>query len=343
MHRKWPLAGGLALLVLAAAVAWGWYLRGRPKPVPARSEVVVPAPQAPEISLQGKIQARNIVNIAAPMDGIVDQYLVNVGEEVFEGEVLARIKNPEVDSAEQAARTDAERAQAHVTDLEAQLIAARLEVSRAHSDAVRAKAEYDRTQKAYTRQQQLLDAGATPRLTFEKAEQDYQNAKAEYGGLSDAAQAAEDRVTSLSKEIENAKAMVQSKSKDLDNAEAQLAGGELRSQVNGVVVARRGQQGDHVDQSMKDLLQIAVDLSDLQVVVDADARAAEQIRPGQTAMIRIAEAPAPIEGAVREITPTKASGGGQVFVDFTSPSAVIKPGLTAQVLFGNNTNAIPKK
>jgi len=337
MHRKWPLAGGLALLVLAAAVAWGWYLRGRPKPVQARSAVAAPVPQPAEISLQGKIHARNVVNIAAPIDGIVDQYLVNVGEEVFEGEVLARIKNPELDSVEQTVRTDAERAQAHVTDLEAQLIAARLEVSRARSDAVRAKAEYDRTQKAYTRQKQLLDAGATPRLTFEKAEQDYQNAKAEYEGLSGTAQGAEDHVTSLSKEIENAKTMVQSKSKDLDNAEAQLAGGELRSQVNGVLVARRWQAGDRVDPSMKDLLQIAVDLSDLQVVVDADPRAADQIHAGQPAVIRIAEAPSAIEGTVREIK------SGQVFVDFTSPAAVIKPGLTAQVLFENKTNAISKK
>ena len=337
MHRKWPLAGGLALLVLAAAIAWGWYSRGRPKPVQARSEIARPAAQPSEISLQGKIQARNVVNIASPINGIVEQYLVNVGEEVFEGEVLAHIKNPELDSAEQTARADAERAQAHITDLEAQLIAARLEVSRARSDAVRAKADYERTQKAYTRQKQLLDAGATPRLTFEKAEQDYQNAKAEYEGLSGVAQGADDHVTSLAKEIENAKAMVQSKSKDLDNAEAQLAGGELRSQVNGVLVARRGQPGDRVDQSMKDLLQIAVDLSDLQVVVDAEPRIAEQIRTGQPAVILIAEAPSAIEGAVREIK------GGQVFVDFTSPSAVIKPGLTAQVLFENKTNAISKK
>jgi len=265
---------------------------------------------------------------------------------VFEGEVLARIKNTGLDSAAQSARLDAERAQGRVTDLESQLIAARLELSRARSDAIRAKADYERAEKAWQRQKMLLDAGATPRLTFEKAEKDYQNAKADSEGFQGTAQNAEDRVESLAKEIETAKAMVLAKSKDLDNAETQIAGGEVRSQVNGLVVARRGRAGDPVDQGMKDLLQIAVDLSALQVVVDPDPRTVQQIRQGQPALIEIAEAVSPIPGTVREVK------AGQVFVDFTSPSPVIKPGLTAQVRMESGSqgvkesgspNGIPKK
>ena len=313
------------MLAAAGALAYGWWWREQHKPVPAQTQVARPVLQENEISLPGKIQANNVVDVAAPIDGILDQYLVDVGEEVFEGEVLARIKNTGLDSAAQSARSDAERIQAHVTDLEAQLISSRLELSRARSDAVRAKADYERAEKAYQRQKMLLDAGATPRLTFEKAEKDYQNAKADAEGFQGTAQNAEDRVASLAKEIETAKAMVLAKSKDLDNAEAQIAGGEVRSQVNGLLVARRGRAGDPVDQSMKDLLQIAVDLSSLQVVVDPDPRIIQQIHQGQPASIQIAEAISAIPGTVREIK------AGQVFVDFTSPSPVIKPGLTAQV------------
>ena len=95
--------------------------------------------------------------------------------------------------------------------------------------------------------------------------------------------------------------------------------------MNGLVIARRGRAGDAVDQGMRDLLQIAVDISALQVVVDSDPRTVQQIRQGQPALIQIAEAASAIQGTVREIK------AGQVFVDFTSPSPVIKPGLTAQV------------
>lgn len=316
------------MAVLVGAVSWGLYWQ---KAHPVRKAAPAPSvsskPLARELSLAGKIQARNVVDVAAPIDGTLDQYLVNVGEDVFEGEVLARIKNSALDAAQQDARALAERAQGRVTDLEAQLIAARLELSRAHSDLTRAQSEYERTQKAYARQQMLLDAGATPRLTFEKSERDYQNAKSDYEGFQGTEKAAQDRVDTLAKEIGEAKAAVTTKSADLDTAEAQISGGEVRSPVNGTVVARRGQAGDPVDPGMKDLLRIAVDLSALSAVVSADPATEAQIHPGQAAAIEIAEAPSMIDGTVRDVR------SGQVIVDFTSPTPVIKPGMTVQVKF----------
>ena len=150
---------GVALLVAAAAAGYGWWWREQHKPPePVSRPAPASAPVETEVSLPGKIQARNVVNVGAPVDGILDQYLVDVGEEVFEGEVLARIKNGGLDSAAQNARSDAERAQGRVTDLESQLLAARLELSRARSDAIRAKADYERAEKAWQRQKMLLDA-----------------------------------------------------------------------------------------------------------------------------------------------------------------------------------------
>src|SRR5579884_760955 len=290
MHGKWPLAVGLAAVIVLGAAGYGWWWREQHKPVPAPKQAAKPAPQPVELTLAGKVQAKNVVDVAAPVGGVLDQFLVNVGEEVFEGEVLARIKNTGLQAADQAARTDSERAQKQVTDLEAELIAARLEVARSRSDAVHAKSEFERTQKEYQRQKMLYELDATPRLTYERAERDYQTAKADYEGLQGTTQAAEDRVEDLTKQIEVAKAIVLSKGKDLDNMEAQMAGGEVRSPVNGVMVARRGAAGDPVDEGTKDLLQVAVDLTALQVIAEADPRTLQQIHPGQQATIQIAEA-----------------------------------------------------
>lgn len=329
MHRKWLLAGGIAVIVLAGAGGL-WYLRVHRGSEHARkheqTQVARPVLRETQVSLVGKIQAKNVVNVSAPIDGTIDNYLVDVGEEVFEGELLAHVKNGALDSAQQTAQIDAARAQAHTADLESQIISARLEASRARSEAVRAKGEYDRAEKDYKRQQVLIEAGATPRLTYEKSQRDFENAKSNYEALNNLAQTAEDRVTSLAKEIDNAKSEAAAKAKELDSAEAQVASGEVRSPVNGLLVARRGQAGDPVNPEMKDLLQIAVDLSALEVAVDPDPGVLGQLKQGQPAMIQIAEAPAAIQGTIREIK------SGRVFVDFTSPSAAIKPGLTAQVI-----------
>lgn len=329
MRRKWPLAVGIAVLVLIAAAAYGWYRNQQQRAARAEAERVarIEAQIPTQITVAGKIQARNVVNVAAPIDGTIDEYLVNAGEQVFEGEVLARIKNADLDAARTNAQAEAEKAQQRVTDLQAQLIRARLDATRARSDAVRAKAELDRAEAVYRRQKMLLDAGATPRLTYERAQQDYESAKKVYDGSGGLQQTADDRVAELSRDLDAAQSAVDTTNKDAENAVTQAAGAEVRSPVNGVVVARRGNAGDAVNPSMTDLIAIAVDLSSLEVVVALDPKIALRIRQGQTATIEIAEAPSEIQGTVREIK------AGEIFVDFTSPSPVIKPGLTAVVKF----------
>src|SRR5579859_1906539 len=321
MRHKWLLAGAAALLIAGGAGGYYWY--GLPHPAPAPqpkpTQPAKTAPQEAEVSLLGKIQARNVVNVAAPIDGAVDSYLADVGEEVFEGELLARIKNEALDSAHQTAQVDAARAQAHITDLEGQVMTARLEASRARSEAIRAKADFERAEKDYKRQAVLVEAGATPRLVYEKSQKEYENTKASYEGLDSLARNAEDHVTQLAREIDTAKTDAAAKVKELDNSETQISSEEVRSPVNGVLVARHGQAGEQVDPQMKDLLQIAVDLSALEVAVDPDPSVLAQVKQGQEALILVAEAPAAIPGTVREIK------AGRVFVDFTSPTPAVKP------------------
>ena len=76
---------------------------------------------------------------------------------------------------------------------------------------------------------------------------------------------------------------------------------------------------------MEDLFQIAVDLSELDVILEPEPRVLERIRPGQEAVVQIAELLSGIPGKVREIKESR------VFVEFTSPDPAVKPGMTVQV------------
>jgi len=328
MPRKWPWAVGVAVCAAAAAVVWGWHWQQQRVHADAHPAPAIAAPATPaEISLPGRIQATSVVSVAAPIDGTISQYLVNPGDEVFTGEVLAYIKSASADSAQDAAQREAESVHTEITNLEAELISSRLDASRARSELSRAKAEFDLAEKAYQRQQLLLQAGATPRLTFEKAEHEYRTAKSDYDAREGLARDAEDRVTRLSKQIDDDKAMAAARDKELDNAKAQAAAGVVRSPDNGVVVSRHGQPGDPVNPGMKDLIEIAVNLTALEAVVDTDVGTAQRIRQGQPALIDVAESPGAITGTVRAVN------GGRVLVDFVSPTPAVKPGLTAQVKF----------
>jgi multidrug resistance efflux pump len=73
------------------------------------------------------------------------------------------------------------------------------------------------------------------------------------------------------------------------------------------------------------MFQIAGDLTMLQVAAPADSAAIQRIRPGQNASIEIMGISTLLSGQVREVQPE------QVIIEFTSPSQLVRPGMTARV------------
>ncbi|OYR21694.1 efflux RND transporter periplasmic adaptor subunit [Brucella thiophenivorans] len=97
----------------------------------------------PELTLSGAIAARSLVNVSFRLNGQVVERMVEVGQHVDKGEVLARI-----DNAEQQAN---------------------MRVAQASQDA--AKAQLVQAQASFNRQQALLGQGFTTRSQFDQAQQ----------------------------------------------------------------------------------------------------------------------------------------------------------------------------
>jgi multidrug resistance efflux pump len=264
-------------------------------------------------------------NVAVPVDGIVERFLASEGDDVFEGEVLAHIKSPKLDAALEAAQADSEHARDQVTSIGLDLNAARLEASRAQSEQTRTKAEYALAEKEYARQLALVKQGATPRLTFEKAEKDYNTLKAAIDGQETSAKSAQDRIEQLTKDLVKAQNGLEQKNNDLEEAKAELAAGDVHSPGDGMVMKRHGHVGELVDHTITDLFQIAVNLGTLQVTVKPDAQSIARIQPGQKVTIVVTQLPDPIPGTTREIKE------GQVVIQFDSPSPLVKPGISAHL------------
>ena len=324
MRGKWVLLAVCAVLAAAAAGALS-LLRNRTTATSTQPAAATQVPEVEEISLPGKVQAREVTAVAAPIDGTVEEFAVDVGDEVSEGQLLARIHNQSLSGAEEQARQEAERAQEKLNAVESAIIAARLEASRARADASRARSEYERLQKLYAREQLLLREGATPRLKFEKLEKEFLAAQTEFTSLEELAKQAEARVADLLKDQERARASLEDKSAELEAAQTELQATEVHAPVDGVIVARRGQAGDEVSRSVKDLFQIGQDLSKLDVAVEAHPSALKLMKEGQAAVVHIAEMDQYLEGSVRAVEESR------VLVAFSSASPAIKPGMTVQV------------
>jgi multidrug resistance efflux pump len=318
--------------VLASTVASALFLtRSKPpvvltQPAPAPSAAVLaPSPPAPEITVSGQVQAANVVNVPATVDGTIEELMAEVGDVVIEGKLLARIKNPKLESAETAAQSGAEREGNRIGMLESALIAARLEVSRSEADQTRVKLELEKAEKEYQRQDSMFRQGITPRVVYERAQEEFNAYKADSERLAEVVKDAKNRVSSLTDELQTARQDLEQKKAAVDEARAESGAGDVLSPEEGIVVARCCQVGESVTAASANLFQIAGDLTALQVAASADAATMERIHPGQAAVIEILSLPATIEGKVREVKPE------QVIIEFTSPSQAVRPGMTAQV------------
>jgi len=322
MRRIWLL---IAVAVMAGALVFWRYQNARRNAASTKAApAVAVVPDA--VTLGGRIQARNVTLVGAPVEGTVEEFLADAGDEVFEGQLLARISNTGLETVHEKARNEAERASSRLTRLEGELTAARLEASRAAADRSRSRTEFERTRKVQQRQKLLHSEGATPRLTYERAEREFAAAETDSHTSDEVAKAADERVASIIKDIDAARRILDDKNRSLEDAQAQLDSEQVLAPVDGIIVGRRGVAGDAVNPDVKDLFQIAVDLGLLSVTLTPEPNVAAVLHPGMAATIQIAELGGEaLPGAIASIS------GANVTVEFTSPTPTIRPGMTASV------------
>src|SRR3954453_7718578 len=99
MRAKWWLISVLAV----AAVGGGLALRRKPAPAPERNAVKVAPEIGNEVTVQGKVRPQHVIGVSAGVQGFVEAFMVAPGQDVYEGQVLARIGAQALDSVREGA------------------------------------------------------------------------------------------------------------------------------------------------------------------------------------------------------------------------------------------------
>ena len=128
----------------------------------------------------------------------------------------------------------------------------------------------------------LRKAGATARLTYEKSKKDFEDAKTEFDRQDAAARDAAAREGQIAHELEVVNREIAAATATAEKVKAGGSAGEIHSPTDGIVVARQEIVGQMVDPSMKELMKIGKDLTQLAVEVN-DAR----VHDGQSAIVRL--------------------------------------------------------
>jgi multidrug efflux pump subunit AcrA (membrane-fusion protein) len=257
----------------------------------------------------------------------VQRFLVNRGDHVRVGQLLAVLENRDLVAAETASRGQVEQAQANLTSTANAAVPE--SVVKAQTDVQSDQEQFDAAHKVLESRQQLFKEGALPRKSVDDAAVTYAQAKAQL-------ETAKEHLRTLQSvgkqaQVDAAKAAVTAAEGQLRSAQAQVGYSEIRALISGVVSDRPVYPGD-VAQPGTPLLTI-VDITRVVARANVPQAQAAQIKVGQPATIKLTEADLTVPGKVTVVSPATdpASTTVQVWVQADNPGERLKPGASVHV------------
>jgi HlyD family secretion protein len=230
----------------------------------------------------GRVEpASEELKIGSELDGKLARVLVDEGDRVRQGQVLAVLVNGDYAARVALAQADVRQREA---DLERIVNGNRGQEKRESlAQVLEAEAVLENASLERARREALLARGAISRTEFDSADRDHNVAAArlaaarERASLADEGYRVEDRKRAEA-ELDSARAR-------LAEAEALLAKTYIRSPIGGVVLRRKLRSGENVRAGAGDPVVVLGDVSRLRVRADVDETDVARIAVGQTAHV----------------------------------------------------------
>jgi multidrug efflux pump subunit AcrA (membrane-fusion protein) len=315
---------GVSVIVVALAGAGVWWWWPKPAPVKPKPVVVAPAPVATEWSGGGRIEPLTVIPVVAEIDGTVESLLVDAGQEVYEGQLVAQIRNEALDRDRGEIEAELTKLNERRSALETLVAQTRLEAFRVDAEARQTQQSYERIERLWQRQELLFREGATARRTYEQTRIEFEAVTKERDARQAVAKVAAERLAMASSDLETVKRQLLKLDEEFEASRTALLAMQVYAPKSGMVMERVLQTGVEVKKG-QEILRMAGDLTRLRVVAEPEPAAFARIEKGAAVLIALAEQAEPVQASVTEVDK------GLIRVEFVSPSAAVKPGVSAQV------------
>ena len=302
---------------------------GEKEPEP---EVSVQAAPATKADISRVVNAEAIIfpvaqavvtpKVSAP----VRKFLVNRGQKVRKGQLLAELENRDLSAAKLDNQGTYEQAQAtYETNVGATLPE---DIQKANLDVQTAQKALDAAQKVYSSRETLFQQGAIPRkelddgaVTLAQAQSQYNQAKKHLDSLN--AIVKQQTLKSAQGQLTSAKGKYLA-------AEAQLSYTEIRSPIDGFITDRPLYPGEMASTSVP--LLTVMDLSSVIAKAHIPQSDAMLLRNGDKAMVTVPGLD-PVPATVTVVSPAldPNSTTVEIWVQAKNPKQQLRPGTSAQI------------
>jgi HlyD family secretion protein len=323
-RRKLFIYGGIGLaIVLLIAIGVFAATRGGTKIDPSKLAKVEKGDLAKSVVATGKVTPIIKVEVKSKASGIVKKLLVDYGDKVKKGQLLAQLDKVEIEAQVDQSRAGLEAAQANMKSAQADLERAKVDAEGPDVPLLR---------RAYDRATGMAKDGVVSASALDDAEKNYEMALNKQN-------VSKAQVTVLRAKIAQAQAQVAQDQANLKQLEEQLSYTDIISPLDGIVLSRDVQLGDAVSSilvlgSSATLVMTLGDTSEVYVKGKVDESDIGKVYLGQPARIKVESfKDKTFSGKVTKISPMGVEKDNvttfEVRVSIQNPGGELKAEMTA--------------
>lgn len=317
----WGIVVAVIVLVIAGGVIAA--TRGGTKIDPSKLAKVEKGDLAKSVVATGKVTPITKVEVKSKASGIVKKLLVDYGDRVKKGQLLAQLDKIEIEAQVEQSKAALEAAQANLKSSQA-------DFERAKVDAE--GPDVPLLKRAYERNVSMAKDGVVSTSSLEDSQKNYEMALNKQN-------VSKAQVTVLKAKIAQSQAQVAQDEANLKQLEEQLSYTDIISPIDGIVLSRDVQMGDAVSSilvlgSSATLVMTLGDTSEVYVKGKVDESDIGKVYLGQRARIKVESfKDKTFDGKVTKISPMGVEKDNvttfEVRVSIQNPGGELKAEMTA--------------
>jgi HlyD family secretion protein len=291
------------IIRLACCAALGMTLiscrKAPPPPAPAAPVRVSPAILGSIrniITSDAVLFPRDQANVMPKISAPVQRFLINRGDHVKRGQLLAVLENRDLVAAAQESKGQFGQAESNFRTASA---AVPEQVTKAQTDVDSARQQLDAAKKLLDNREQLFKDGALARKLVDDAQVAYAQAKGQFETAQQHLKALQD--VGRQEQIRSAAAQVAAAKGHYESAQAQVSYSEVRSPITGVVTDRPVYPGEMANTGAP--LVTVMDMSAVVARINMAQDQAKDIKTGDEATLTPADGSEPVSGKVTIVSP----------------------------------------
>ncbi len=212
--------------------------------VPVETETVIRDDFEIVYNYSGTAEYKDKTKISARMSGEIEEIYVEEGDEVEQGQLLAKIDDQELLNKADSAKESIKEAEAALKKAELSREISENNLAESRASLREAESEYNQVENDYQRDKKLYEENAIAKAKFEQTKTLYEKAEAGLQRINTGVKSAEKRIEIAELDIENAESRLEKSKNELKNIKLQLDYTEIRAPLSAKILNKFIERGE---------------------------------------------------------------------------------------------------